>query len=291
MYSTPINKVEKLDEDLYIITETESIHCYLLIGEEKALLIDAGWGYEDIKELIRKITDKPLMLALTHGDPDHGLGAVNFDEFWIHPLDYGKLLNNDTYEERKGMLEHRFKKLPELKAYIDEGTYCNKRFRKETKVHFLFDHDVIDLGNKHVECILTPGHSYGHLMFLEKESGRLFSGDQLTDGHNIWHFLSHDEQAPFQTTLNSLKSLKKREAEFNSVYPAHAKTPIEKKCLDDLIECLQSELKTNYENDIPFHSYRGNGWQHLYRSVNLIYSDERLEEYLGHPVKHAGQGS
>ena len=284
MYSTAINKVEKLDDDLYMITETESIHCYLLIGEEKALLIDAGWGYEDIHPIIETITDKPVMLALTHGDPDHGLGAVNFDEFWIHPLDYGKLLRNDTYEERIGMLEYRLKKLPAIAPYIDIEDYCNKKFSKDTKVHFLSDHEVIDLGNRHVECILTPGHSYGHLMFLEKETGRLFSGDQLVDHHNIWHFLSHDEQAPFQTTLNSLRHLEQRENEFTSIWPAHAKTPIEKNCLGELIECFESELELNYKKDVPFHSYKGDGWRHYYKSVDLIYSDERLEEFLGHPI-------
>ncbi len=284
MYSTGINKVERISDDLYMITETESIHSYLLIGEEKALLIDAGWGYEDIHPLIEDITDREVMLVLTHGDPDHGLGAVHFKDFYIHPLDYGKLLKNDNYEERKGMLKHRFEKFPELVRFIDEEVYCHSRFSKETNVHFLFDHQVIDLGNKHVECILTPGHSYGHLMFLEKETGRLFSGDQLVDHHNIWHFLSHDEQAPFQTTLNSLKSLKERETEITKIYPAHAKTPIEKKCLDELIECFEYELEANYRNDLPFHCYRGDGYRHFYRSVDLIYSDERLEEYLGHPI-------
>ena len=286
MYSTPINRTEKISDDLYIITETESIHCYLLIGEEKALLIDAGWGYEDINPLIRSITDKPLILAITHGDPDHGLGAVHFSEFWIHPLDYGKLLMNENYGEKKGMLDYRLNKLPELKPYIDAEQYCRAKGLKDREVHFLKDGDVIDLGGKHVECILTPGHSYGHLMYFEQETGRLFAGDQLMDGHNIWHFLSADEQAPFAVTLRSLKLLQKRKAEIREIYPAHAKTPIDLRCLDELVECLETELGQTYAKDKPFHSYKGNAWQHLYKSVNLIWSDQRLEEYLGHPIRH-----
>ncbi|MBQ9328785.1 MAG: MBL fold metallo-hydrolase [Solobacterium sp.] len=283
-YSTSINTVKQVSDDLYIITEAESIHCYLLIGSEKALLIDAGWGYEDIHPILRKITDKPVMLVITHGDPDHGLGAANFSDFWIHPLDYGKLLRNDTYDERKSMLDYRLKKLPSLASFINEEEYCNSRLH--ATAHFLRHGEIINLGNKHVECILTPGHSYGHLMFLEKEQGRLFAGDQLMDEHNIWHFSSSDEQAPFQITLNSLKKLKARINEINAIYPAHEKTPIEKRCLDELIECFEHELSSSYENDRPFHSPHGNAWQHLYKSVNLIYSDERLEEFLGHPVKH-----
>lgn len=89
-----LNKVKKLSDDLYVITETDSVHCYLIIGSEKAVVFDIGYGYEDIKPLIREITDLPIMLVLSHGDPDHGLGSSHFDEIWIHELDYGMIIQN-----------------------------------------------------------------------------------------------------------------------------------------------------------------------------------------------------
>lgn len=91
----------KISDQLYVITETESVHCYLVIGSDKAMLFDIGYGYENIMPLVRTITDLPVMLVLSHGDPDHGLGSKWFDEVWIHPLDWGKLLWNDTTEMRK----------------------------------------------------------------------------------------------------------------------------------------------------------------------------------------------
>ena len=122
-----------------------------------------------------------------------------------------------------------------------------------------------------------------HLFAEYREFRRVItgiSGDQITDSHNIWHFLSKDEQAPFQTTLHSLKQLQKRNNEFEQIFPAHAKTPVGKECLSDLIECFEWELAENYRNDIPFHSYKGDGYRHFYKTVDLIYSDERLGEYL-----------
>lgn len=43
-----LNVVEKISDQLYVITETESVHCYLVIGSDKAMLFDIGYGYENI---------------------------------------------------------------------------------------------------------------------------------------------------------------------------------------------------------------------------------------------------
>ena len=34
-----LNVVEKISDQLYVITETESVHCYLVIGSDKAMLV------------------------------------------------------------------------------------------------------------------------------------------------------------------------------------------------------------------------------------------------------------
>ena len=284
MISTKVNVVEKISDDLYVITETESVHCYLLLGQEKALLIDCGFGYEDIHPIIASITKLPVMLAVTHGDPDHALGASSFSDVWIHPLDYGKLLDNDQSDVRETMLTYRYNKMPQLKGEIDEMDFLNRKIGNRVVPHFIKNHDVIDLGGKHVEVFHTPGHSYGHVMFLEQESGRLFSGDQLS-AHNIWHFLGEDEQAPYAMTLHSMKHLKTYSSMIKELYPAHDIYPIGLTYLDDLIVCLERELEENYREDKPFYSPMGNGYQHYYKTVNLIYSDERLEEFFGYKIE------
>ena len=39
------------------------------------------------------------------------------------------------------------------------------------------DHDVIDIGGRQIKVLHTLGHSPGHLCFLEKDKGYLFTGD------------------------------------------------------------------------------------------------------------------
>jgi hypothetical protein len=47
---------------------------YLLEGDTKALLIDAGTKIADLDKLIAAITKKPVILVATHAHPDHYFG-------------------------------------------------------------------------------------------------------------------------------------------------------------------------------------------------------------------------
>lgn len=274
-----LNVVEKISDRLYVITETESVHCYLILGSEQVLLLDMGYGYEDIQPIIREITDLPIMPVVSHGDPDHGLGCRWFDDVWIHPLDWGKLLMNDNEDIRGKAMEYRINKLPFTKELIPDD-FPKQRIGVNTRPHFLCSGDKISLGDINFEVLHTPGHSYGHIMLIERDRKWVFSGDQLT-AHNIWHFVGSDQQGPFATTLASMRKLRGMITEEYEIYPAHDIMPIDSSYLDDLIDCLDWELAENYKKDVPFHSFMGDGWQHFYKTVNLIYSDERLEEMLG----------
>jgi len=120
---------------------------YLLEGEDKALLIDAGTYMPHLDKVVASITDKPVMLALTHGHGDHVGGAVCFPEVWIHPADTALIARG-------------------RRAY--QGT-----------IHYLSDGEVIDLGGRQIEVMHTPGHTSGSLTFFDKAHGYGFSGDSF----------------------------------------------------------------------------------------------------------------
>ena len=60
----------------------------LLCGEEQALLIDTGYGLEDVAAYVRTLTDMPLSVMLTHGHHDHALGARWFDRVYLAKADF-----------------------------------------------------------------------------------------------------------------------------------------------------------------------------------------------------------
>ena len=89
--------------------------------------------------------------------------------------------------------------------------YLNRTLGK-TGFRFLKEGDRLELGGKDLEVIHTLGHSYGHIMLLDRANKRLFSGDQVT-AHNVWYFFSEDEQAPFIMARRSMEKLWKEKAD------------------------------------------------------------------------------
>ena len=58
---------------------------FLLVGDEKAMLIDTGVGIGDLAGFAQTLTDKPLMVCYSHNHVDHIGGAGAFDQAFLHP--------------------------------------------------------------------------------------------------------------------------------------------------------------------------------------------------------------
>lgn len=86
----PITKpvIIEIAPKTYFINEFGMNAMYLIVGEKRALAIDAGSGFCDFKGIIESLTKLPYDVAITHGHPDHVGGAGQFDEIYIHPLIY-----------------------------------------------------------------------------------------------------------------------------------------------------------------------------------------------------------
>lgn len=290
--ATNFCKVQKLDDDLYVFTEAGFVHFYLILGQEKALLIDAGCGFEDIRPVIRSITDLPVMLVLTHGDPDHSYGSEYFQDVWLYQPDYGQIMGFDIKQERQFMAgigvdflkEHN----PDAIEHFDSKAFAEKSLLRILTPHFVKDGELFDLGGKTLEVIFTPGHSYGHIMLLDRAKKRLFSGDMICDFPIIFFFES-DRNAPLSMALDSWKKIKGYEKDIKDIYSGHGQNPITMDYVDAYIECFSGEFQQNYVKDKPFSMPLGHGYQHIYKTVNIQYSDKRLEEFLGHKVERMEQ--
>ena len=58
---------------------------YLVVGKEKALLIDTGFGIGNLKGLAEELAEgKPLYLVNTHAHFDHCYGNCQFEKVYCH---------------------------------------------------------------------------------------------------------------------------------------------------------------------------------------------------------------
>ncbi len=118
---------------------------YLVEGNERALLIDAGTHIPELDKAVAKITSKPVTMMATHAHGDHVGGVGSFPEVYLNAGDMPIVPNN-------------------MRNY-------------KGQIKYLYDGQVIDLGGREIEVIFTPGHTAGSTTFFDKARHYGFSGD------------------------------------------------------------------------------------------------------------------
>ena len=196
--------IDQVDESTYIISEYrhwEETHCYLLIGNDRALLIDTGLGISNIFEQVRKLTNKSVVAVATHIHWDHIGGHKYFPEFYAHEAELDWLNGKFPLPVQavKNMVTDRCE-LPEDFCIDGYAIFQGKPDR------LLVDGDTIDLGERTIQVLHTPGHSPGHLCFWEDEKGYLYSGDLVYEGTLFANYPSTDPQS-YLTSLEKIADL------------------------------------------------------------------------------------
>ncbi len=194
--------IEKIDDNTSIISEYkhwEETHCYVLNGTEKCLLIDTGLGVENIWEQVQRLTKKPITVATTHVHYDHFGGHKFFQEFYVHEAET-EWINGGfplTIEQVRSLLTE------EPCAFPDDFDINNYQLFKGIPTRVLKDNDTIELGERTIQVLHTPGHSPGHMCFYEESKGYLYTGDLIYIGELFAYYPSTDPIA----YMNSIKKL------------------------------------------------------------------------------------
>lgn len=278
-----IYRIEKLHEDLYCIRETESVNIYVILGEEKALVLDTGYGYGDLIGEIRKITDKPLVAAVTHGDPDHAMGSFHFDQVYINPADLPDLIAFDHPQFKRLTLDYRLHKMPQLKGKINEEAFMATSLA-EVQFLPLQENDVLDLGGLSLEVIAIPGHSQGSVALYESQRQWLFTGDTIT-AYNIWNHSTFPQHcSPLSVLMASYKKIAAMRDQIQEIYPAHGEKPLGTEIIDSDMACVR-DLCRNYADDALIETFVGPAYRHQYQDRILLYSKPMLEEALKNGVE------
>ena len=229
---------------------------YLVVGEEKALLIDTGFGMGSLKAVVDKLTDKPIILVNTHGHPDHGGGNAEFGAPYLHPMD------RELYAYKCAAA--RFE---EASHWPLEGKVALQPYESETKP--LADGQCFELGGRVVEALYTPGHTAGSMCLYDSLTGALFTGDN-TNAHGVFI----DNQSP-ATVTEYLASLKKMKAKNPAVlYTGHMPGAVEPRQIDALIACAEAVLAGNRGEYTE--GRMNSGWKIEINGVSFTYVDGKI---------------
>lgn len=202
----------------YAFTDQEHVYCYLVEGEETALLIDTMYGYGSLKAFVETLTDKPVKLALTHFHLDHIGSNAEFGSCYIHHLDIANYLDSKL-PDREKMLGHvkaeAFKELAE-KAELSDMTEF-----KAVPAYPLYDGDILDLGGRKLQVVWVGGHSAGSVAFVDAGSRIAYTGDCC----NSNTLLGFGNSLPVETYLKNLLHFRSFAHCFDTMYGGHQVLP------------------------------------------------------------------
>lgn len=248
----PYAEVYPVRENVYAILNESldgagDVWMYLILGPEKAMLIDTGFGVGDLKGLCHHLSGgKELIVANTHPHIDHAYGNCQFDKVYCHEYAVPTLESMRTPTAWDHLFDETGKPIWSEFDRADIVPY------QEYEIVGVPSGHIFDLGGGHkVELIFSAGHSSGHCVFLDKKNRLLFAGDDVISMRIGIHGGKPDdpyrEFATVRAYRDQLEKLAARLEEFDYIFPGHFIFDIENYVIEDLLATANGILE-NPEN-------------------------------------------
>jgi len=212
----------KLPHDVYCICEPQhlqEVNAFLIIGSERALLLDTGMGICNIKAVVDELYQGELTVVNCHFHFDHTGNNWRFDKV---------LAADDPFVSKTA--EHGLSGAP-LANQADEDMFLfgypegfipEEYQTKPYNVDFVEDGHVFHLGGRDIEFIRTPGHTADHAMLYDKTNDILFSGDMVYGGAIYIQFDSeYFGSSNIDQYIASLEMVRERYPDMKEVYASH----------------------------------------------------------------------
>jgi glyoxylase-like metal-dependent hydrolase (beta-lactamase superfamily II) len=257
--------VYRLTDDTFAIYEPyqfEEALSYLLLGNDKAILVDTGTGIGDLRSLVEELTDLPVTVVNTHTHWDHIGANHQFDTIlcFDHPectnklsagVDNSRLLSSITGDSI-------WKPLPEE---LDPATW---KIPPVSPTQLLKDGEIIDLGGgRKLEVIYTPGHSPGSVCLLDQKNRLLFTGDTFFPGP----LYAYPEDVDIDLYMASLDRLNERLEEYDFLCSGHNDPWVKSEVIPRVVQAFKTVMagKGDYKQDGDLRRYYFAGFDILIR--------------------------
>lgn len=243
------HEVTEFAPKTWCLSEFKLVNAFLVEGQERAALIDTGCGIGHLAETVRELTDKPLVILITHGHFDHDGGVKQFPgvPVYLHRAD-GDLMHqtvvmlkkmmgsDDTNMMRKFYITSRAPvRCPELD--VNELLKLIPEEPSDPIYSYIPMEDgmTFDLGGRVLKVIHTPGHSAGEVSILDETSRTLFCGDTANQGIILMRQPDNGD-ARIRECRQTMEKLWSVEASYDRLGVGHDEVTIDKQIVKDYLD-------------------------------------------------------
>jgi glyoxylase-like metal-dependent hydrolase (beta-lactamase superfamily II) len=184
--------VQSLDANTYAIGEPryyQANYSYLIVGDRRALLFDAGSGTRDITHVVAGLTRLPVTVMPSHLHYDHTGGIAPFDSVAMIDVPYTRA---DVANGR--MTPSRYEYLGMIDG-MAPPTF--------TVTEWIKPGGSIDLGGRSLKVLYVPGHTMNSAALYDEAAHRLFAGDFIYPT-TLYAFLPGASLAKYRSTTREL---------------------------------------------------------------------------------------
>lgn len=210
-------EVYRIADEIYAIYEPgqfEEVISFLIVGSDRALLFDTGLGIGDMKSVVTGLTDRDIVVLNSHTHYDHIGSNYQFDTIYGRDTLYTRnRAMGSSKEAVAGFLREGWV-WKELPPGFDASAYRSRPFEID---EYVGEGDVIDLGDRQLEILETPGHAPDSICLLDRDNRLLFTGDTFY----LAPLYTHIEGSDFDAYARSAARLAALAGEIDSAMTSH----------------------------------------------------------------------
>jgi glyoxylase-like metal-dependent hydrolase (beta-lactamase superfamily II) len=194
--------VREVTRGVWLIAEPGHVNTWLVLGSDRAALLDTGMGIAPIRPIVESLTEVPVSIVNTHYHYDHTGGNHEFDDISIHSLGVEllerpwprevldaymhyatRLLRvSDDYSKLDRRYFHLMTPDNSPASFPPDFDPTNWEIQPTHANRTLVDGDRVDLGDRVLDVMHTPGHSPDSICLMDAANGLLFGADTVCTG-------------------------------------------------------------------------------------------------------------
>lgn len=223
----------------------QEVLCFLLLGEDRALLWDTGMGFAPLRPLVERQTALPVTVVNSHLHFDHVAANHEFGAAYAWPssaaaqaregYDPARILPNladDAFARPlpDGMTKEsytvhpwEFRPLPDPERAGGADGLVKSALAPSglhPDLQPLLTGLAIDLGGRVLDILHTPGHSIDSIMLLDRAGRALYTGDMIYPAALYAHMVS-EEYDVFPTYCDTVRRLQHLDGAVDTLCTSH----------------------------------------------------------------------